>query len=80
MNKSKTHPRSKRQVERLVSTRIPFEKWKKDAIEYLHAKCTSTVSNDAWDWIMGDDEDMLPSYNDGESPAEYVDYQIECAH
>ena len=61
-----------------------FEEWKKEAIEYLH---TITAENpkseqgevNMWDFLLGDDEDMLPSYNDGESPEEYVDYQIECA-
>ena len=64
---------------------LAFENWKKEAIEYLHSLASKnndfvTEGIDVWDWMLGsDDEDMLPSFNDGESPRAYVDYQIECA-
>lgn len=60
-----------------------FEEWKNEAIDYLHGKAKQSMlegaTEDMWDWILGDDEDMMPSYNEGETPAQYVDYQIECA-
>jgi hypothetical protein len=53
-----------------------FEDWKKAAFDYLHEW---SKTKKKYDFLLGDDEDMLPSYNDGESPREYVEYQAECA-
>jgi hypothetical protein len=59
-----------------METKITFEEWKKQAIEYLHSK----FGSDKYNWILGDDEDVIRyGYNEGETPQEYVDYQIECA-
>ena len=55
-----------------------FEQWKAEAIEYLHHKTETT--GEEYFWLLGGDEDMKrDGYDDGESPEEYVDYQIECA-
>jgi hypothetical protein len=60
----------------LVRPHISFEDWKKAAFDYLHEW---SKTKKKYDFLLGDDEDMLPSYNDGESPREYVEYQTECA-
>jgi hypothetical protein len=59
-----------------MGTKITFEDWKKQAIEYLHQK----FGHNKYDWILGDDEDMMrDGYNEDEAPEVYADYQIECA-
>ena len=56
-------------VEALVMPHTSFDQWKQAAFEYLHKICreelefTSEQINNL-DWMLGDDEEMLPSYNE----------------
>jgi hypothetical protein len=68
----------------MVRPHISFKRWRRAAYTYLHMICRRKLYYNSeqtknMDAMLGDDEDMIPSYNDGETPQEYVDYQFECA-
>ena len=57
---------------------MTFKKWKSEALKYLH-KIQERFGWGNCDWILGDDEDMKrDGFDEGDSPEQYVDYQIEC--
>ena len=57
---------------------LDFATWKAKVIKYLHEQ---TATNDeSMFWLIGGDDDMKETgYDEGDTPEEYVDYNIECA-
>lgn len=59
------------------STLLTFEQWKTAVIDYLHFK--TETNDESLFWLIGGDDDMKETgYDNGDTPSEYVDYQIEC--
>jgi hypothetical protein len=60
------------------STLLTFDEWKAAVVEYLHKRTETT--DESMFWLIGADLDMQNfGYDQGDTPREYVDYQIECA-
>ena len=60
------------------STLLTFEEWRTSVIDHLHFETETT--DESTFWLVGGDDDMREGgYDEGDTPREYVDYQIECA-
>lgn len=60
-----------------MSEKMTFEAWKAEVVRYLHER--THTKGEEYFWLIGGDEDMRPAYDDGDSPADFVEYAIECA-
>lgn len=52
-----------------------FEQWKQEVKDYLKNR----MGEGEWDWLIGGDDDMKESYDEGMPPDEYVEMNIEDA-